>query len=125
MGICSVRAWEAKKIPSKERRSLTRPVGSDLPGLAATHVICSARAPKTKDGTEVPTQMRQSNKPNGLGFYGFFQVHGGATRAEYRNHSTKENRGIESFSIPPSVVARGRNHTWTTGITVPLEVRVA
>jgi hypothetical protein len=41
-----------------------------------------------------------------------------------RDHSTKANRGIESFSIR-ALVARGRNYTWTTGFTVSIEVRVA
>jgi hypothetical protein len=28
------------------------------------------------------------------------------------------------FSIPRTLVARGRNYSWTTGFTVPIEVRV-
>jgi hypothetical protein len=37
----------------------------------------------------------------------------------------KANRGTETFSIPRALVARGSNYTWTTGFTVPIEVRVA
>jgi hypothetical protein len=70
--------------------------------------------------------MRQSNKPNGLGFHGFFQVHGGATRAEYRETSAQKRTAESRRSrFRGSVVARGRNYTWTTGLTVPIEVRVA
>ncbi len=37
----------------------------------------------------------------------------------------KENRGIEAFSIPRLSRCAGGNHTWTTGFTVQIEVRVA
>jgi len=67
------------------------------------------------DGLRVAGRPRSVRQP---------PPHAGRRRS-HRSDRTKANRGIEAFSIPRSVVARGRNYTWTTPFTVLIEVRVA
>jgi len=69
--------------------------------------------------------MRQSKKAKAAVFKGLSGAPGRNAGCIPRNLSTKENRGIEVFSIPRFSRCAGRNYAWTTGFTVPIEVRVA